>query len=203
MKALVILLLITYSLCQRTITHPNIPNYSFLALTSNSLPNFYLAYDASSCKNIPSGRCGTLFGTYLSQLDLLPSHNYHFLVIVMEQGFYCLSPEMLDAILGFDGKACTIRGAQQCGKTYLYKRTACTEKFGWKIGMVGNSYVFLSVTYPNVYLYFNTMGCQNNSTGCGSLTGHYMSRQDVLRGQNFQKVFFNVEILPAEHVPGV
>jgi hypothetical protein len=168
---------------------------ALISLESNTMKNFYLAARGNGCIGLETGRCGRLYAMSITNSTLLEQTDKVHFKVIKNQDYYCLKSNRFNALLGFEGQDCLNTTSRDCGHSYLYRNSNCTEEYGFKVGMVQNNYIIQSLRYPNAYLFLNTSNCHANSRFCGSLRGRYFSDQDIENSLDFQKVYFNLHTI--------
>jgi hypothetical protein len=186
---------------------------AIVAFESGNARNLYLAADGRGCLDIQHGRCGSLYGykdieQTIDTNTLIEQSKELQWTVLKYQDFYCFRSVMFKAFFTLDASDCRENMITPCGSTYLFKTTnECAKLYGWRIRMVGNSYVLQSVQFNNVFLYLNGESCLSlegtsmhiSLSWCGSAVGLYLKNIENLRPNNVNKwVFYNIpyQILP-------
>jgi hypothetical protein len=184
MKTFIICILLTFALSAQI----DLIDGQQLALQSSAINDLYLMANGQDCMSMDrDGRCGTIYGYHMPMAadmninNLMNLNNGALFTLMKNDDYFCLrSVPFTKSFLYLDGNDCmNINTDKMCGRMHLYRlnNMVCSTRFGFRIRMLGKNYIMQSVQYPNVYIYFNGMGCMSlanshDNRRCGSFTGH-------------------------------
>jgi hypothetical protein len=179
---------------------------SIIALESSLMYDLYLSSVANDCNNTTTGPCGTVYGYQAPLMTQNRTEGFvkehvelQWEVLQKSVDYFCLKSVKYNAYLYISGQDCQQTGGlpQECGQVTLYKNVSeCEETYGWDVTFILNFYVLRSIQFPDVYLFFNSTGCQMGrqvAMGCGKVVGHYFKNiNDVIGSLMYQAAFWNI-----------